>query len=326
MSIQSFHRFLSLLIGLVWATLALAREPNVLYSPEQLQLRMKAAAEEMSDALRLSRAAHIRRVGTIDSDIDPNYTGLIGPDDTPIVSTLGQLSAKRTACVPDFAALITRWLYEAGVQPGDRIAIIMTGSFPGFNIASICAARAIEAVPVVQLSLGASEWGMTEPNFTMLDLYEELRQKIHGWPELELVTYGGGGDRALGMSPGGKKALDRAMQRNFQKPLVTKSLHAQIQQRIALLDEAGPYRAIIFIGGNIAALGTEETKEVGAGLLPRDTKLNHKKQSMMGEYLHRGTPVIYLHWTEHLAYKWDIPFDPEPLPEPGSIRKIYAIQ
>ena len=275
----------------------------------------------------MHESEHIQTIGAIDQDRDPNATGLIGPDDSPIVSTLGQLSAKRTACVPDFAALVTRWLYESGVQSGDKVAVIATSSFPGFNIAAICGVRALGAIPVTQLSLASSEWGMSEPDYTFLDLDADIRQKIPDWPVIDVVTYGAGSDRGHNLPPTGKKLLEKAFARHDRKPVVAKGgLDEQVQARLRLLEEKGPYPAIIFIGGNIAALGVEEMKEIGTGLLPRNTEANNDKLSMMGVYLKRGTPVIYLHWSEALARRWGIEFDPEPLPRPGSVRKIYELE
>ncbi len=303
-----------------------AAAPKLLMTKDELQNRMRDASSEMARVLTIAHDAHLRLVGPIDKERDPNLTGLIGPDDSPIVSTQGQLTAKRTACVPDFAALVTRWLYEVGVQPEDKVAVIATGSFPGFNIAAICAIRAIGASPNIQFSLAASEYGMTEPDYTLLDLNREIRNKIKDWPDIDVVTYGAGSDRGYALPPNGKKTLDRAFKRNDKIPLVTGSLHEQITTRLKLLEDKGPYRAVIFIGGNIAALGTEEMKDVGAGLLPRDVKVDSNlKESMMKQYLLQGTPVIYLHWSEHLAKVWDIPYDPAHLPKPGSIEKIFDI-
>jgi poly-gamma-glutamate system protein len=321
------HCLLTLIFLLTFGALPiLASAPKLLMTKAELQRRMHDASSEMSRVLSIAHDGHLRWVGPIDKDRDPNLTGLIGPDDSPIVSTQGQLAAKRTACVPDFAALVTRWLYEVGVQPEDKVAVVATGSFPGFNIAAISAIRAIGAQPVIQFSIAASEWGMTEPNYTLLDLNREIRNKIKDWPDIDVVTFGAGGDRGFSLPPNGKKTLERAMRRNDKSPFVTRSLHEQIAERLKLLEKNGPYRAIIFIGGNIAALGTEEMKDIGAGLLPRNLKLDSSlKESMMKEYLMQGVPVIYLHFSEHLAHQWEIPFDPVPLPKPGTIEKIFDI-
>lgn len=317
------HGILALMCFLIASTVS-AKAPKRLLTRTELQRQMLTAASEMENILTITRDSHVRWVGKIDTDRDPNQTGLIGPDDSEIVSTTGQLAAKRTACVPDFAALVVRWLYEVGVQPKDKVAIVATGSFPGFNIAAICAVRAIKAEPVIQFSIAASEWGMSEPNFTLLDMDREIRQQIHDWPEIDVVTFGAGGDRGFSLPPSGKKRLERAMKRNFKTPVVTGSLKEQIATRIKLLEDKGPYRATIFIGGNIAALGTEEMKDVGAGLLPRETLVaNELQNSIMGFYIRQHKPVIYLHRSELLAHEWDIPFDPVPLPKPGSNGKIY---
>lgn len=45
---------------------------------------------------------------------DINATGIIGPEFSPLVTTLGLLSAKRTAANPNFAGLIASMLLKSG--------------------------------------------------------------------------------------------------------------------------------------------------------------------------------------------------------------------
>ncbi|MCX7835559.1 MAG: poly-gamma-glutamate system protein [bacterium] len=294
-----------------------------LYTKEELQKIMLTAAQEMERTLKIAQKAHLEKIGEIDSDIDPNRTGLIGPDESPIVSTLGQLSSKRTSLTPDFAALVTRWLYESGVQAGDKVAIIATGSFPGFYLAGMCGIRALGAKPIVQLSLASSEWGMTNPQFTILDLEDAICQEIPDWERAKLVTFGGSSDRGRNLSKEGITILTETMDKYGLTPLVEKTFRKQIQQRIKAIQKEGPIKAVILVGGNIAALGNTRNKEIGAGLLTKKVELPENEPSMLKEFLQQNVPVIYLHYAEYLAKKWGIPFDTTPLPPAGSCKKIY---
>ena len=71
------------------------------------------------------------------SSLDPNGTGLIGCEYSDITSTVGDLKAKQLSVNPAFSALITTWLYEAGVRQGDSVAVSFSGSFPALNLSLI---------------------------------------------------------------------------------------------------------------------------------------------------------------------------------------------
>ena len=80
-------------------------------------------SEEMHDAAgRMREAIDVIAAGTtqtagirIDEAIDPNHTGLVGPEYTELFTTLGQLEAKRTTTNPDLAALMVYLLRRGGV-------------------------------------------------------------------------------------------------------------------------------------------------------------------------------------------------------------------
>src|SRR5262249_37538755 len=71
----------------------------------------------------------------IDRKNDPDRTGLIGPQFTLITTDQGSQTAKSLAAHPNFAAVVTQMMLQAGVGEGDLIAIGMTGSLPGLNLA-----------------------------------------------------------------------------------------------------------------------------------------------------------------------------------------------
>jgi poly-gamma-glutamate system protein len=113
----------------------------------------------------------------IDITVDPNRTGLIGSELSPIATTLGNLEAKRTTTNPNFAALIVQLLEEAGVVFGDTIAIGCSASFPALMIAALAAAQAMHVHPIFIISLGTSSFGATNPDFNLLDIFKVLYLK-----------------------------------------------------------------------------------------------------------------------------------------------------
>ena len=70
------------------------------------------------------------------SSLDPNGTGLIGCEYSDITSTVGDLKAKQLSVNPAFSALITTWLYEAGVRQGDSVAVSFSVLSKGISIST----------------------------------------------------------------------------------------------------------------------------------------------------------------------------------------------
>ena len=67
--------------------------------------------------------------------IDPNLTGLILKEESLIRSSNGKLEDKQATLKPNFAAFMVEKLIKVGVENGDTIAVCLTGSNPGANIA-----------------------------------------------------------------------------------------------------------------------------------------------------------------------------------------------
>ena len=171
------------------------------------------ASEIMESALKVLKAEVKNNKNIIDNtiyiDIDPNTTGLIFKEDSPIRSSIGDLEAKQTVLKPNFAALVVDNLIKAGVNRGDTVAIGMTGSMPGANIAVLSACKAMGLQTVTISSVGSSTWGATDPNFTWLDMENILvENKIFSQKSIA-ASMGGKGDclRRSGKR-GGKEARE----------------------------------------------------------------------------------------------------------------------
>src|SRR5262245_35149654 len=95
---------------------------------------MLSAARTMQAASRvLAREMEARGLLASPHD-DPNRTGMIGAEFTPITTTLGELPAKRTTTNPDFAAALVRLLASLDLPRGTPVVLILSGSFVGGNV------------------------------------------------------------------------------------------------------------------------------------------------------------------------------------------------
>ena len=68
------------------------------------------------------------RLGLVNEALDPEKTGLIGVEFSPLTTSLGRLSDKRASSRPAMADVVAAYLRRAGVKRGDWIAVNASGS------------------------------------------------------------------------------------------------------------------------------------------------------------------------------------------------------
>jgi poly-gamma-glutamate system protein len=284
---------------------------------------MRGAASQMARAVRSIRNHCTTRGIEIDPTVDPNRTGLIGPEVGELWTTVGHLEAKRTTTSPDMAALMAHLLERAGVGPGGSVGIASSASFPGLLVATVCAADALEARPVVILSLGASSYGATRPAFHLLDLHQLLMGAglLAGPPAA--VSLGGELDAGLELEPTVKRRLLDQIREGGHRLIMETDLRANVSQRMSLYEEASDGAALaafVNIGGSRVALGTSpHVLRLPPGLLlPAETPAPMEGRGLLEEMRTAGIPVIHLLYIRGLAQRYGIPWDPVPLPTPGT--------
>jgi poly-gamma-glutamate system protein len=254
----------------------------------------------------------------IDRINDPNETGLIGLQYSPITTERGDLNAKLTSTNPNFAALIIQLLKIARVRKGDVIAVSLTGSLPALNIAVLSALKAVQAKPIIITSVGSSMWGANYPQFTYLDMEHILNQK--GWLEFKTTaaSIGGKDDIGRGLSPAGRENLTRAIKRNDVEILDVKNLEDAIKKRIDLYSEYGGVKVFINVDENTSGLA-------GINAQPEYIPARHIKEGtgIIAQFSQSGIPVINLIDINNLAEKYNLPIAPIPLPDVGAGNLYY---
>ncbi len=255
----------------------------------------------------------------VDPAIDPNRTGLVGPEESELMTTLGDLEAKRTTTNPNMAGLIVHLLKQARVSRGQTIGVACSGSFPALMLAAVAAARSIGVRPVVILSLGASSYGATSAQFNLLDIYD--------------VLAGGGicSEPPAAVSLGGEKDIGLDFETELRNNLVKRihasgiafihepDLQANVARRIAVYEEAsgGKIAALINCGGSYSSLGTSAAAlDLAPGLLTGVAAPPRGQRGLVHEMASRGVPVIHLLHIKGLTLRYGLPWDPMPLPEP----------
>lgn len=285
--------------------------------PETVLVAARRAEATMAEGSRVIRQAKEAAGISADPALDPNRTGLIGAELTPLTTTLGNLEAKRTATDPRWAGALVRQVWLAGVRKGDVVAAGFSGSFPGLNLAVVAAAKALGVQLIAISSVTASTFGANQEGFT--------------WPEMEVCLVEAGLLRhgSVGLSPGGEQdagrgvfpecrskalaILHRVAPRLGAAVIDEDSLARAITARMNLYARAAGSRPIslyVNVGGTQSSLGTsDQIGRLPNGLLRRLPSSRASEHGVMQRMAERGIPVLHLLDIKGLAVKWGIPLD-----------------
>lgn len=301
-----FAGIVSLTVYLLWFFLTPHR---LAFSP-----KMVKAAHIMGEAISIIREYCDQSGISIDSSIDPDRTGLIGPGYSDIVTTKGSLGAKRTTTNPDMAGLIVYLLEQAGVKKGDTIALGSSASFPALMIASLSAAKALEVNPVFIFSLGASSYGATNPDFNLLDMFLVLQKRGVFSVRPAAVSLGGEGDIGREFKPEIRKELIEQIRQSNIPCIYEPDLRKNVLTRMEIYRKnapAGKISAFINTGGGDANIGVSNlVLKVKPGLNRKLLLPPEEKRGVLFEMASQNVPCIHLLFIKGLVQKYNLPFDP----------------
>jgi poly-gamma-glutamate system protein len=289
---------------------------------------MLMAARAMQAASRVLWLEKEMRGLTPSMQVDPNRTGMIGQEYTPITTTIGELPAKRTATNPDFAAALVHQIASLGLAHGTPVVIVVSGSFVGGDVAAIAAAETLGLRPIAIASLSASMWGANEPAFNLIDMLAALRERNVIRTRAIAAVLGGGGAIGGSMDADGIVALRRSAARDGVPIVDARPVSALIDALLARINAAaGDARpgALINVGGALIGLGScRESYDWPPGLTRRAPTCSDGTPGLAMRLAADGLPVLHIINMRRLAVEWGLPFDPIPLPIPGNSRAVYG--
>ena len=218
-----------------------------------------------------------------------------------MTTTLGSREAKEVATNPEWAALLVGMLAGRGVQEGDTVGIMASGSFPGLALASLSAVSALKAEPLLMVSLGASSFGANVRGGTILDLIGWVRQAGVLNVESALASPGGEDDAGGGVSAEGWQWFVEAADRSGNDLARFGSLGESISHCTAMLEQAG-VSAVVNVGGGQAAVGRcPHTAVLPVGLWTGVPACRCTERGVLARLGEAGVPVIHLLSIRRLA-------------------------
>lgn len=281
-------------------------------SPQKLEASQKAAAcYRAIYQLKLDRGLERNETADI------NRTGMIGLEYSFITTTVGNLEAKRTSTNPNMAAVVVDMFTELGLEPGDKVAVNCSGSFPALNIAVMCAIDVMELDPYLISSFGASTHGANDPELTYLDMEHYLVEQGLLTHLSDLFSIGGMEDVGKEMPRELVDTITARLKGFGYQQFYKEDLLENVRERYRIYRDQGDVKCFINVGGNDASFGDSNVMvHAEGGIL---TELSEKDNStgLVQLFLKDGIPVIHLLNIKTLAADYGLPIDPVPLPEPG---------
>jgi len=208
------------------------------------------------------------------SKYDIYNTGLLGVKSSLITTIqddedINYLDSKLACTHPNFAALIVHLFKESELEKGDTVAVSMTGSLPGANLAFLAACDAMEIYPVILSSVGSSAWGANRENMTWLDIESVLYKNNLIQYRSEGVSIGGENDSGDNLTDDGIEIIEENIMSNNVMLINENTLSNTVQYKMDLFDNKlsiDKYKAYVNIGGGVSSIGygvAKDTMKVG---------------------------------------------------------------
>ena len=292
------------------------------------EIKIKAATM-MQESMNMLKNIRMEKGVFIDQENDPNETGLVGSQFSLITTDEGDLDAKLTTLDPNFSAAMVELLNRADLVRKDSIAVMLTGSMPGANMAMLIACKAMGIYPIIISSIGASQWGANDPEMTWLDMERILFSNGYISARSIAASIGGRNDQGRLLSPKGRELIRNNINKNRLPLISNKGLEDNIDQRMKYFG-TNNYKAVVNIGGGVASLGTSfNLRLLQPGIVYRkDIEKISRGDGIDGavvRFSRNDIPLIHILNIEKLTDELGIDYAPIPLPEIGS-GSLYAIE
>ena len=224
---------------------------------------------------------------------DPDRTGVIGIEFSPITTTMGYEDAKELSTKPGWAAWLVRDLAKRGIWHRADIAASFSGSFPALNIAVLAALQELGVEVRSISSVGASSWGANEPGLTWLEMERLLREEGILKVGSSAATLGGTGDKGLEWNDYARELALESVRRSRLPLLSPLNLRDAVKKRMRFYGSTDDYVCFINVGGGHAVMGGGPAIRFNRGgwYFQPPEKQGHPN-GVMDNFLRAGVPCL----------------------------------
>lgn len=310
------------------------------------------SAEKMENALNILKK-YGRKYPFLSRDPFDTRLVFLNTETSPLLTDIGKYEAKSTVLKPNFSALIIDQFSKSGLNKGDTIAVSMTGSMPGANIAVLMACEAMELEYILISSLGASSWGATDMNLSWPKMEKILYDNNLISKVSDKFTYGGGADylkrgtryRKIYGGDNKRVSIDSLMISLYPNKTMDDLfilhglsnnevlndstgtiLKTSINQRISFYEKSCPdgslscFDAYVNVGGGVASFGYKGKNKLkdNFGYVKASDVLDvlpsfQKRNSVMAKFAESNIPLINITEIEKLIKGTDIGYFNSPI-------------
>ena len=310
------------------------------------------SAEKMENALNVLKK-YGRNYPFLSRDPFDTRLVFLNTETSPLLTDIGKYEAKSTVLKPNFSALIIDQFSKSGLNKGDTIAVSMTGSMPGANIAVLMACEAMELEYILISSLGASSWGATDMNLSWPKMEKILYDNNLISKVSDKFTYGGGADylkrgtryRKIYGGDNKRVSIDSLMISLYPNKTMDDLfilhglsnnevlndstgtiLKTSINQRISFYEKSCPdgslscFDAYVNVGGGVASFGYKGKNKLkdNFGYVKASDVLDvlpsfQKRNSVMAKFAESNIPLINITEIEKLIKGTDIGYFNSPI-------------
>ncbi|MGB9741680.1 MAG: poly-gamma-glutamate system protein [bacterium] len=283
-----------------------------LYEPKLKAAQLSARAFEL---VRNYRGNTI--VLPVDSVNDPNGTGLIGLQYSPLTYGRSDLSDALTTTNPNFSAALVEMFHRLGLKTGDTVGINWDGTYPALNIQILATVWTLGLEPVIVTAQSSGMWGANCPGFTWLEI-ERMLSAAGLWDyQTVLATLGGEADDGRGLPPEGRAVLS-AVAESLKIPLfIPASLSEALARREEIFRRC---RVLVAVGLPVTNSGDPRRRLPTRLFTDRHDRLG---TGLVARFVSFGRPVIHIAKPSRTALDYRLPVAPVPLPEIGRGRLFY---
>jgi len=306
-----------------------AEHSRVLVQREYFSEKLEAS-QLMARAIGILRDYRLQRGARIDEINDPNLTALIGQQNSLITTGSGLLEDRITSLNPNIAGMAVALLKEAGLKEGDAVAMAVTGSNPGANLAFYAALTVLKLKPVIITSVGSASWGANDPGFTWLDMERVLYDRgVYPFHSIA-ASLGGGNDMGMRLSERGRQQITEDVARNGLVLISEANLRSSIDTWAKLFQEHDPnfrYTTYVNIGEGEASLGDPRNgKLIPDGYSIRIPPHNYPAEGLIHRFSVQGCSILNIHDISALAERFNLPHAPIPTPTVGEGGIFHALR
>ncbi|MBK8130404.1 MAG: poly-gamma-glutamate system protein [bacterium] len=279
------------------------------------------AANRMNNALRALAQRDAGGGEVLESYGDPRIDAIVGQQFSTITTDIASFEEKLSSANPNLAAVAVEMLIEAKLKRGDRVAVAMTGSSPGKNLAVLCACDALGITPYTICALSSTWWGATDPRNTWLDMQKFLNDSGIVKSRIVASSRGGLDDNAKGLSATGRIELAAAAERAGVPLLESASgvmAGALWWKTFKAASPDQPFAAYVNVGEGVASLGHAENAQLlSSGTYRQLPVRNWPGRGALHAAAADGLPVVQISDASKLSRDYGLGAPKIPLSDPG---------